>query len=278
MAVLVILGLLTLALTLITGAPVLLSRGAWRLSYPRLALAFWYGALLAGLTAIISSILITLITVTSMQNTATPTLFWVEPTALVIFGWVALAGVGAGIALLAIRAEPLAEKDRHTQAEFTLLAAMSECENHYGIDVVIVDSDAPVALSIPGPEERIIISSRLVNELTAPELRSVIEHERAHLTGRHGRLMQIAQLNSSCLPILPAARELERTTQLLIELIADDNAARRSGAVHTANALDKIGALTGDESMQLRARRVAERPPHGSLTTSRRLRSRLATH
>jgi Zn-dependent protease with chaperone function len=273
----VLVGALVLAaIILVLAAPLVLADGAWRMKRPRLALTAWHATFLGGVLCLAASLAVSVLAAVAQGRGQLSN--WVEPTALVVFGWVGLAAVGGLIAVLFAHAEPLSHADRRLQAEFTLLAAASTstCHEVRGVEVVTVESSAPIALSLPGPESRIVVSSHLTEALSAPQLRAVIEHERAHLVQRHALVSQIAYLNRVCLPMLPAARELERTTSLLVELIADDEAARQVGAVNTANALLIVGELSGDEAMALRARRVASRPPRGSLSSSARVRRTLA--
>jgi Zn-dependent protease with chaperone function len=269
--------LLLSAILFMVAAPVILSYGAWRTRWPRLALAAWHGAFLCGVLCLAASLIVAILAAVAQGRGQLSN--WFEPTALVFFGWVGLAVLGGLLALLFAHAEPISQADRRRQAEFSLLAAnpTSTCRQVHGFDVVIVESGAPIALSVPGPESRIVISSCLTNALSAPQLRAVIEHERAHLTQHHRLVSRIAYLNRVCLPMLPAARQLRRTTSLLVELIADDEAARQVGAVNTANALLATAQLSGDEAMTLRARRIAARPPRGSLSSSTRVRRTLAT-
>ena len=91
----------------------------------------------------------------------------------------------------------------------------------------------------------------------------MLEHERAHLRYRHHLAMGIASIYAGCLPRTRSARALVRTTRLLVELTADDAAARRVGAVHLANALTQVGEATGDAAMIVRAERLTLRtwPP-----------------
>src|SRR5690606_9085903 len=106
----------------------------------------------------------------------------------------------------------------------------------------------------------IVISSGLTDRLSPAELRAIIEHERAHLRGRHDLATRLAALSCACLPAVLASQELHRATQLLTELIADDAAARRCGRDVTASALAKLSAAAGDQLMLLRAERLLPVP------------------
>lgn len=263
--------LLAAAVVLLAIAPLLLSRGQWHIRRPRTALAVRHGLLLSGFGCVGATLVWTVVVVTTSAHASDSTI-WLQPTALMLFAWVGLAGLGGVAAVVFTHAEPLAEADRRLQTEFALLASRSPSYDHRGFEVVVVSSSSPVALSVPGPSPLIVVGSALADALTEEQLRAVIEHERAHLVQHHGLATRLAQLNRTCLGFLASSRELESSTRMLVELIADDAAARRAGAVHLANALLKIGNLTGDAAMLLRARRIAARPPKGSLSTSPRLR------
>jgi hypothetical protein len=227
---------------------------------------------------LVTSLVVTIGTVITMAGVAEAPHGWLVPTALEIFGWVGLAGVGGFASLVLSTAAPLADVERRLNTQFTLLAASTACRNIRvrGVRVAVVPSSLPLAFCAPGADGGILVSSRLERDLSPEQFRAILEHERAHMRHRHGRIIQLAQLNHLCLPMIPGARHLEEATRLLIELIADDASARHVGAVNTANALLKVGTLRGDDSMLLRARRVAARPPRGSLGVTRSARQSAA--
>nr|WP_231747366.1 M56 family metallopeptidase [Auraticoccus cholistanensis] len=133
--------------------------------------------------------------------------------------------------------------------------------------ITVVESERALACALPGrlpggsgARHRVVVSSGLARALTPAELRAVMQHELAHLRLHHPVLVRLARLNAACLPLLPGARELHRVTGLLVELIADDAAARRCGSAPLARALTTIGTREGDESMLLRAERLRRSP------------------
>lgn len=246
--------------------PLPLTFGSWRLRYPRVALFLWHGVFLAGLASALASLAWSLTLAVTIDSTSGEHQDWLGPTVIVVAGWIGLASIGGIGALVFSRMEPITSALRQTQEQFNLLAAQAAYRSiRIGrIDVVFIDSDIPAALSFPGERARILVSSRLEDELTPIELRAVIEHERAHVTGRHGLVAQLAQLNRACLPRLLGAREFQRATALLVELIADDAAARVCGAASTASALARLGEIQDSDAMALRARRIAARPPRAA--------------
>ena len=124
------------------------------------------------------------------------------------------------------------------------------------MQVLFVRAARPVAFSSTCDGGRIVVSSALAEALSPGELRAVLEHERAHLTGRHDALLRAARLNRACLPALFGARAFDQAVHLLVELAADDAAARVCGAGAVAAALRRTATLEPNEWAQIRADRL----------------------
>jgi Peptidase family M48 len=264
--------LLAVAAMLAAGAPAYLVRAGWRTRRPALALGLWCAAYLGGLASLAASLGWALaVGLTGDAPVAGPAAYPQGPTGVVVFCWAALVGVGALASLALTRGEPLTDEHRRTVALFTLLAAAAayRTERRDGVEVSYVESDRPVAMSLPGRTPRVVVTSRLEDALTAGELRAVIEHERAHLDRRHGWIAQLARFNVNCTPALPWARYLDRSTRLLVELVADDVAARACGRADLAGALTAMASLTGDPGLLLRAHRVQARPSRRAALAAR---------
>jgi Zn-dependent protease with chaperone function len=257
---LVVAGLLVYAVLVALTSPLLLARGTWRITYPRLALGLWNVAFLSGLTALAASLCWSIVLVTGAPSSKSVPSGWLGPTVIVVFAWVGLAAVGGFAALVVARAEPMDAAKRRANEQLMLLEATAAYRTTRvsGILVNFVDCAAPLAVSFAGGDRRIVVTSAMETELSSAQLRSAIEHERAHLTHHHGLVSSLAQLNHACLPKLFGAQEFERSAHLLIELIADDQAARICGVTDTANTLVRVGKLRGSESMELRAQRLVE--------------------
>jgi Zn-dependent protease with chaperone function len=255
---LVVAGLLGYAIVAALTSPLLLARGAWRITYPRLALALWNAAFLSGLAALVASLCWSITLVMATPTSKSVPSGWFGPTVIVVFAWVGLAVAGGVGALVWSRLEPMDAAKRRANEHLTLLEATAVYRSTRvsGMLVNFVDCAAPLAVSFAGADRRIVVTSGLEDGLTSAQLRSVIEHERTHLTHRHGLIASLTQLNLACLPTLFGAREFERSAHLLVELIADDQAARVCGVPDTANALVRVGKLRGSEAMELRAERL----------------------
>ncbi|MEW1973643.1 M56 family metallopeptidase [Microbacterium profundi] len=235
-------------------APLLLTAGRWQVHHPRTALTLWFCAFFAGIGLAVASATTALMYCVEAIRVPGPA----EGTLLTIAGWLSLGVLAAVIAFVSACAEPLADSWREAVGRLAPVAISREESD--GVTLVWFDSEESVACAVPSKAPEIFLSTALKDLLSGPQLRAVIDHERAHLRQHHGWAVRIAEINALCLPKrFPAGRALKRATLLLIELIADDAAARNAGAVHLANALATMGRTTGAPSLELRADRLALR-------------------
>ncbi|MBY6062629.1 M48 family metalloprotease [Microbacterium esteraromaticum] len=235
-------------------APLVLTAGRWQVHHPRTALTLWFSALFAGIGCAVASATTALMCCVEAVEVHGPA----EGLLLTIAGWLSLGIFAAVIVLVSASAEPLADSWREAVGRLAPVAVSREESD--GVTLVWFESEEPAACAVPSGAPEIFLSTALKELLSGPQLRAVIEHERAHLRQHHGWAVRIAEINALCLPKrFPAGRALKRATLLLVELIADDAAARRAGAVHLANALATMGRTTGDPGLELRADRLTLR-------------------
>ncbi|MFI8592872.1 M56 family metallopeptidase [Microbacterium sp. NPDC078428] len=234
--------------------PRLLTAGRWQVRFPRLALAAWHAALGIGLIALLGSVVAAVSATLSAQHAADATAGIVQTVA----GWTALGAVGAGLVIIGTNSDELVGAGRRAFGDVLSLPHTRERLDRR-TTLITCRSDEPFACAIPGPDAAVVVSTMLREILTPAQLRAVVAHERAHLRGRHYLAVRLAELNRACVPSARAGKRLLRASSLLVELIADDHAARRAGAVHLANALVTVAARTNDPTMELRAERLAER-------------------
>lgn len=106
----------------------------------------------------------------------------------------------------------------------------------------ILDHPVAVAYCVPGVRRpRVVVSAGLLETLSADELEAVLAHEEAHARGRHDLVIQPFVAWQATFPFLRPAREATAAVCLLIEMLADDQAARRTGGRALARALARIG-------------------------------------
>jgi Zn-dependent protease with chaperone function len=107
--------------------------------------------------------------------------------------------------------------------------------------VTVLEHGRPFAYCLPGQQGPVVLSSAALRRLDAGQLGAVLAHERAHQAGRHHRLVLLAQLLRVGFPWLPAARLAHQAVTMLVELAADDAAARAQGHRQVAAALAALG-------------------------------------
>lgn len=235
-------------------APLILARSTWQLNYPRLALGAWLVAFVGGL-AITAYLLGVIVARAVGADAAAPP---ARSIAVTLAAWGMLAAAGALASLVWARAEPLASSQHR---DLNLIAPLAIARRRRGrFTIVTVDSCELTAYTGSPLSREVYISRGLAEALPAAKIEAIIEHELVHLRNWHGPIVRLAEINSACVPgRLRAGREFKRAALLLVELIADDAAARRMGPARYANTLLAMGEATGDLSFELRAKRLERR-------------------
>lgn len=103
-----------------------------------------------------------------------------------------------------------------------------------------VRDDRPLAMSIGGRPGVIVMSDGLRRCLPPQAVTAALEHERAHLRGRHHALVAVAEVLGSALPVCPLLRAAPSAIKDLVELAADAAAARRCGPAAVGEALCRL--------------------------------------
>jgi Zn-dependent protease with chaperone function len=107
-------------------------------------------------------------------------------------------------------------------------------------DVCVLDHPIPVVYCVPAPARPIVVSSGALKQLDNGELQAALAHERAHLRHRHHALLTAVDALAAAFAWLPTFRAARRHLPLLLEMTADEVAARRWGRQTVAGALRKI--------------------------------------
>jgi Zn-dependent protease with chaperone function len=167
-----------------------------------------------------------------------------------------LAGaVVARTALTAIAHSRAARRQALQHAQTARLVGQPEP----ALGAVLVEHAQPAVYCVAGRQPTEILTTGAVQALNPSQLDAVIAHERAHLTGRHHRLLAMARIGREVLPFLPLMRDAEDQVARLVELHADDAAARvrdprllASALVVLATAASPASALAagGADSVQ----------------------------
>jgi Zn-dependent protease with chaperone function len=105
------------------------------------------------------------------------------------------------------------------------------------LGAMLVEHAQPAAYCVAGRQPTVILTTGAVQVLDPSQLDAVLAHERAHLTGRHHRLLALARIGREVLPFLPLMRDAEEQVARLVELHADDAATRARDPRLLATAL-----------------------------------------
>ncbi|WP_339123989.1 M56 family metallopeptidase [Pseudonocardia sp. D17] len=114
--------------------------------------------------------------------------------------------------------------------------------------VLWLDHPSAVAFSVGGRAKAIVATSGLRRILSPLETTAVLAHERAHLSGRHHVQVLLADALAAAVPLLPLFREAPAVIRRLVELAADDQAARYVSADVVRRALVSV-AIGGDQGL-----------------------------
>jgi Zn-dependent protease with chaperone function len=108
------------------------------------------------------------------------------------------------------------------------------------LDAVVIEADWPAAYCVAGRPDTIVVTSAALRALRPRELDAVLAHERAHLAGHHHQIIAVVRGLATAFPRLALVTGGAREVPRLLEMCADDAAARRHG---TGPLLDGLIAL-----------------------------------
>lgn len=221
------LGLAILALLLAGPVPVMLSRARWTTDVPRAAVVLWQAVALAAVLAAIGAGLAVFLDAAAGLEPG-PVSLAIQVAALVLSCVVAARLVWA-IGAVAVRTR--ARRRRHR-----MLVDLLATPGAQGLS--ILRDDTPIAYCVPGVRDaRVVVSSGALARLSSAELAAVIAHEQAHLRARHDLVLEAFTMLREAFPMLARGRTPLEQSGPLIEMLADDAACRRVGALPVARAL-----------------------------------------
>lgn len=111
-----------------------------------------------------------------------------------------------------------------------------------GLDVFVLDAPERVAYCVAGRPGTIVVTSSALDVLDQQNLDAVLAHERAHLAGRHHQILALTRGLAGVLPRIAIFTTGAAEVARLLEMCADDDAARSHGP---ATLLDALLTLTG---------------------------------
>lgn len=253
--------LLLYALVVGVVGPPLLARATRRGTAPRLGIAVWSVAALSVVASWVAAAGLAAVEVwrvwgdtTQLVGACTAT---IGATAAGSYGPVAQTGVillaalsALAVALLGSRvARFLLRARRHTHQHSDTARAVGR-RGVLGPGAVVLDAPERAAYCIAGRPATIVVTQGALDVLDGQQLDAVLAHERAHLAGRHHLLVAGSRALAAAMPSIrlfpAAATEIAR----LVEMRADDAAARRHGG---GTVIGALLALSGGPALPLSA-------------------------
>lgn len=248
---------------------------------PRLGVATWLTAMVSVLaTWLISAVLIVVDEVAHWSRQHSFIDSCIELLCRVLAGrsgsaprGVLLLGAGAAVAAVAVLAVRLTR---------TVARLRAQAHGHaHGIRLVgrpileqgtfVVDADIRAAYCVAGTPSTIVVTSAAVSALDDHEMRAVLAHEWAHVRGHHLEVTMLVRAVAAVLPRLALMRDGALEVTRLLEMCADDAAARRfgrhavlGGLLTLAGAAPAGGLGAADVAVVSRAERLTSPPGAGA--------------
>ncbi|MGH3841942.1 MAG: M56 family metallopeptidase [Pseudonocardiaceae bacterium] len=140
---------------------------------------------------------------------------------------------------LAVLAGNLARSLTHARASTYEHARMARVAGRQvpGLDAVVLDATERAAYCAAGRPHTIVVTSAALDVLDDRQLAAVLSHERAHLAGRHHLLLALTTGLATILPKVELFTTGATAVARLLEMCADDAAARTHGARTVLGAL-----------------------------------------
>ncbi|HEX6446660.1 MAG TPA: M56 family metallopeptidase [Streptosporangiales bacterium] len=260
--------LAALALVLTGPAPALLARMSWPRLVPRATVVLWQSVALAAVLAALGAGFATATGLVLHRSAGTVELALYA--AVLLLTLLVVARLGWAVVTFAVHTR--SRRRRHREL-VDLLANRQEVAP--GLRVLA--ERTPVVYCLPSAREaRVVLSAGALDRLTADELAAVLAHEQAHLRARHDLVLEAFGALRMAFPRWVRSRTALEENRILVELLADDAARRRTGAEPLAHALVKLAGIAVPDAAlaaarhatALRVRRLAEPPRrHVALTT-----------
>lgn len=142
-----------------------------------------------------------------------------------------------------------------------------------GVDAVVIDNDERAAYCAAGRPHAVVITTGALAALDDRQVQAVLAHERAHLVGHHAQIMAVLRVLAASVPGVALFHAGEMEVARLLEMSADDSAARSHGSRTLLSGLVALCAPTqvpdgalgaGNIALLDRAGRLASPPPRSA--------------
>ena len=124
--------------------------------------------------------------------------------------------------------------------------------------IMWLDYPVPLAYSVDG-DPGFIVATEGLRSLSALEQDAVLAHERAHLHGRHHRLLRICTVLATALPRVPLFAAAAPAVATLVELAADEAGAAATSRSAMLTALRTVAERGGSAAARAASAALADR-------------------
>ncbi|GLZ02216.1 M56 family metallopeptidase [Actinoplanes sp. NBRC 103695] len=250
-----LLGALGLFLSLV--APGLLAAARWPDRAPAPAVVLWQAITLAGVLCALGVVLAgpeELIRAADGNRR-------VASAALVA----ALAVAAVIVLRLLVSLGGVMWRSRARRARHRLLVdLLDRAEQRHGLDVEglrVLDGAQPLAYCVAGRSPRVVLTGGALDVLNTTQIAAVVAHEQAHLRHRHELVRESFTAFYQAVPRPLRSRAPLDAVRLLLEMVADDAAARRSGGDAVRGALTLLSDDSAGAGRDRRLSRLADQQP-----------------
>lgn len=265
--------LAALALALTGPAPALLARSSWPYRIPRAAVALWQALALAAVLAAFGAGIA--LSYSTAGEPGEPRFDPSSPRDLAagaVLALTALVGVRLLWAAGRVAVGTRARRKRHRDLVDVLATPDGLIPG-----LRVLAEETPLAYCLPAIRgSRVVVSVGALDRLDDGELRAVLAHEQAHLRARHDLVLEAFTSLHMAFPRWVRSDVALDQARTLVELLADDDARRRTGSLPLARALVALAGSPAPEaalaaaksSTVLRVQRLADPEPNARLLSA----------
>ncbi|MFC4063310.1 M56 family metallopeptidase [Actinoplanes subglobosus] len=249
-----------LGLTLSLAAPRLLASARWTDRAPVAGVLLWQSLTLTAVLCALGVVLAAPEEVARAAGARHP-----ETVAALLFSLAVAATIVIRliVSLVRVSSRARARRARHRML-VDLLDSVERHEGLGGAEVRVLDGALPLAYCVPGRDPRVVLSGGVLESLDREQVDAVLAHERAHLRHRHELVMESFTAFYRAVPGPLRSKAPLDAVHLLLEMVADDAARRRTGPAPLRAALARLidavplaEEVTADPEGESRRRRLA---------------------
>jgi hypothetical protein len=245
-----LLGALGLTLSLVVPGPLAAAR--WPDRAPAAAVVLWQAITLTGVLCALGVVLAAPEELVRAVGTGRPVATAALVGALVVAAVIVIRLLAS---LVAVVHRSRARRARHR----TLVDLLDRAERrpaHAVEGLRVLDGALPLAYCVPGREPRVVLSGGALEVLDDAQIAAVLAHEQAHLRHRHEIVRESFTAFYRAVPPPLRSRVPLDAVHLLLEMVADDAAGRRTDPAVVRAALERLADEGGDAAGHDRRRRL----------------------